>query len=94
MFTAYIHALLYEDDVSRVMCFKFNLDLDKKPKRLLRNIPAQHLYLRMAITGDEIDTQLDKVKSAELVYLFLACSKHHAQEYLKKVQGIDLCNGI
>ena len=57
-------------------------DLDNKPKRLLRNIPAQHLYLRMATTPEEIAEQLEKIKAVELQHLFLASSKIHAEDYL------------
>ena len=62
------------------------IDLDDKPKRLLRNLPAQHLYLKMALTDDEINKQLDKIKSAELLHLFLACTAHRADKYLSLVR--------
>ena len=65
-----------------LVCF---LDLDNKPKRLLRNIPAQHLYLRMATTDDEIVDQLEKIKAVELQHLFLASSNVHAERYLGMV---------
>lgn len=62
-------------------------DLDNKPKRLLRNIPAQHLYLRMATEDSSLRKQLDKIKSADLNYLFLACSMANAKKYLKLVSS-------
>ena len=67
------------------LIFIMPIDLDNKPKRLLRNIPAQHLYLRMAVTEDGIRDQLEKIKSAELHYLFLACSSHSANDFLGQV---------
>ena len=71
--------------ITTTLIFFAFVDLDNKPKRLLRNIPAQHLYLRMATTEDEIVDQLEKIKAVELQHLFLACSNVHAERYLGMV---------
>ena len=75
--------LIAQNDIM-CLCFGFQ-DLDNKPKRLLRNIPAQHLYLRMATNDDEIMEQLEKIKAVELQHLFLASSNVHAERYLGMV---------
>ena len=60
-------------------------DFDDKPKRLLRNIASQHMYLRMPSDADGISVQLEKIKAAELTHLFLVCSETNANHYLSQV---------
>ena len=60
-------------------------DLENKPKRLLSNIPAQHLYLRMATDPDAISDQLEKIKTAELSHLFVVSGPKNAEKYLEIV---------
>ncbi|KAK2171502.1 hypothetical protein NP493_1059g00000 [Ridgeia piscesae] len=80
-----IRDIVSQENLTKVgIIYDDTFDLDNKPKRLLRNIPAQHLYMRMATTNDEIVKQLEKIKSAELHHLFLACSSANADVYLGK----------
>ena len=81
--------LLMKFEISLIVTVYF-ADLDNKPKRLLRNIPAQHLYLRMATTPEGIADQLEKIKAVELQHLFLASSKIHAEDYLGIVCYLNL----
>ena len=62
-----------------------SVDLDDKPKLLLRNIPAQHLYLRMATGTRAIKEQLLKFRQAELSHIFLACNSSSAEEFIHLV---------
>ncbi|CAD5111995.1 unnamed protein product [Dimorphilus gyrociliatus] len=60
-----------------------SFDLNKIPKTLLRNLPCQHLYLKLKTSEADMINQLETLKKADLDHLFVAASSKMAAKFLK-----------
>lgn len=62
-------------------------DLQNVPRRVLTDIPTEHMYLRMAETDIELVNQVQRIKDLELANFFLVSNDTNAEKFLGQVSS-------
>ena len=60
-------------------------DIQNTPRRILTNVPAQHLYVRISQSSEETQEQVAMLREISIKSIFIIASNENAKIFLKEV---------
>ncbi|ESO98323.1 hypothetical protein LOTGIDRAFT_159123, partial [Lottia gigantea] len=78
------------DDLNNVaIVYDETFDIQNTPRRILTNVPAQHLYVRMSSDPTETKRQVEMLKRIEIKNIFIIGNSRKAPDFLEVANVIS-----
>ncbi|KAK6185015.1 hypothetical protein SNE40_007344 [Patella caerulea] len=85
--------IVRDDELNNVaIVYDETFDIQNTPRRILTNVPAQHLYVKMKDDLQETQKQVEMLKRVEIANIFIIGSRENAPKFLEVANGIDHFN--
>ena len=60
-------------------------DIQNTPRRILTNVPAQHLYIRISQSAEETQRQVAMLRDISIKSMFIIANDDNAKTFLEEV---------
>ena len=60
-------------------------DIQNTPRRILTNVPAQHLYIRISQSAEETQRQVAMLRDISIKSMFIIANDENAKTFLEEV---------